>query len=75
MITAGKNELKGRSQLCDFADLDTSFSHFEKVYLDLKSKLVQKSASFFYSVFNRLLKNLFLSVLCSSYDIIFIISG
>ena len=30
MITAGKNELKGRSQLCDCADLDTSFPHFEK---------------------------------------------
>ena len=26
----GKVTLKGHSQLCDCADLDTSFSHFEK---------------------------------------------
>ena len=32
--------LEGRSQHCDRADLDTTFPHFEKVYLNLKIRFI-----------------------------------
>ena len=57
--------LKGHSQLWDHADLDTSFLTLKKVHPNQKSKCIRKSASIFAVfclIFNRLLKNLFLSV-------------
>ena len=62
--------LKGHSHLYDRADLDTSFPTLKKVPLNPKSKLrveyFSKSASIVVvcrSIFNHLLKKLFLSVL------------
>ena len=34
-----RGTLKGHSQLCDRADLDTSFVSLKRVYLNLKSKV------------------------------------
>ena len=56
--------LKTHSQLCDCADLDTSFSHFEKSLPQPKIK-VHLEIRFIYFppvfclIFNHLLKNLF----------------
>jgi len=77
--------LKGHSQLCACADLDTSFFHFEKrlpqpeikVHLEIRFVFGSVLLDFKHGlllIFNRLPKNLFLSVLCSSNDIIFIMS-
>ena len=57
---------KEHSQLWDRADLDTSFFTLKKLYPNLKSNFIWKSASIFEVfclIFNSLLKNLFLSVL------------
>ena len=68
--------LKGHSQLCDCAGLDTSFSHFEKSLPQPEIKVHLE------------IRFIFLSILldfqsftekpvsfCLSYDIIFIVSG
>ena len=58
--------LKGHSQLCDCVDLDASFSHFEKSLPQPEIKVHAEIRFIFRSIcliFNRLLKNLFLSVL------------
>ena len=62
----GGNSLKGHSQLCDCVDLDASFSHFEKSLPQPEIKVHAEIRFIFRSIcliFNRLLKNLFLSVL------------
>ena len=58
--------LKGHSQLCDCVDLDASFSHFEKSLPQPEIKVHAEIRFIFRSIcliFNRLLKNMFLSVL------------
>ena len=70
--------LKGHSQLWGRADLDTSFSHFEKSspQPEIKVHLVIASIfAVFCLIFNRLRKTCFWVSFCSSYDFIFIISG
>ena len=61
-----RKNLKGHSQLCDCVDLDASFSHFEKSLPQSEIKVHAEIRFIFRSIcliFNRLLKNLFLSVL------------
>ena len=70
--------LKGHSQLWGHADLDTSFSYFEKSPPQPEIKVYLKfrfNFAVFCLNFNRLLKNLFLCVLCSSYNVVFITFG
>ena len=58
--------LKGHSQLCDCADLDTNFSHFEKSLPQLEIK-VRLEIRFIFRGFlldsQAFTENLFLSVL------------
>ena len=69
--------LKEHSQFWDGADLNTSFLTLKTVHLNLKAKNISASILAAFSwIFNRLLENMFLSVLlCLSYDIIFVIFG
>ena len=59
-----ENDLKGHSQLCDCADLDTSFSHFEKkvIKVHLEIRFIFRSVLLDFQSFT---ENLFLSVLLS----------
>ena len=69
------HNLKGHSQLCDCVDLDASFSHFEKSLPQPEIKVHAETRFIFRSIcliFNRLLKNLFLSVLFSYPMILFL---